>query len=384
VRPSGSTQPDNDYRNTRKVLFTMLKPALPRSRRPLAALLGLLALSAALAACGGSEAVKDSRTSGEVTVMFYSGVVEENYTEAVIEPFMEKYPDIDVEYVPGESASQMLGVLRGEKSDPSTDVAMFDISVAETANKEGIFTPLDPSRVPNMKDVAERGQVEGNYGPAVTFDNLVLLYNTEQVPQAPASWNALWDKNVAGEVVIDAAPDIQGLSLMMILNQMAGANYEQTVQPAVDRLSTLSPNVQSWAPNPDPYTMITNGAASMGIGWNARAQFYSDESSQLGVSIPQEGSVFQTNTVNLVKGSDSPQAAQTFINYALSPKAQAAFAEQMFYAPTNTKTKLSPQVAERTATTPDRLAKIIDVNWSYVASRNDAWTDTWRREILGG
>lgn len=359
--------------------------ALSRSRRVLAAHAATLSLSLAVAACGGSEAVQDSRTSGEVTVMFYSGVVEDNYTQAVIEPFMEKYPNIEVEYVPGESASQMLGVLRGEKSDPATDVAMFDISVAETANKEGIFTPLDPQRVPNMQDVSERGQVQGNYGPAVTFDNLVLLYNTDEVPQAPTSWNALWDPNVAGEVVMDAAPDIQGLSLMMILNRMAGADYEQTVQPAVNRLATLSPKVQTWAPNPDTYTMITNASASMGIGWNARAQFYSDQSGgQLGVAIPEEGSVFQTNTINLVKGSDSPQAAQTFINYALSPQAQEAFAEQMFYAPTNTQAKLSPEVAARTATTPERLAKIIDVDWSYVASHNDPWTDLWRRQILGG
>ncbi|MDN5856507.1 MAG: extracellular solute-binding protein, partial [Actinomycetia bacterium] len=84
------------------------------------------------------------------------------------------------------------------------------------------------------------------------------------------------------------------------------------------------------------------------------------------------------------KGSDSPEAAQTFINYALSPEAQASFSEAMYYAPTNTKTELSPEVQERTATTPVRLKNMIDVDWSFVASKNDAWTETWRQQIMEG
>lgn len=353
--------------------------------RKSAAAVTALTLGVGLAACGNTEAAEDSRTSGEVTLLMYSGVVQDNYTEAVVEPFMEKYPDIEIEYVPAESSSEMLATLRTEKSAPVTDVAVMDISVAATGNDEGIFQPLDPEQVPNLADIAEQGKVEDNYGPAVTFDNLVLLQNTDEVPEESTSWEALWSEEVAGEVVVDAAPDIQGLSLMMIMNEIEGSDYTESVDAGVERLSDLAPDVQTWAPNPDPYTMITNGSASMGIGWNARAQFYSDESDgKLGVSIPDEGSVFQINTINLVEGSDSPKAAQTFINYALSPEAQAAFTEQMYYAPTNTKTEVSPEAQKRTASTPERQREMLDIDWSYVAGQNDAWTEMWRREILGG
>ncbi|MDQ4055504.1 MAG: ABC transporter substrate-binding protein [Actinomycetota bacterium] len=359
-------------------------PLRSRTARTTAFALAGLSAAAALAGCSGTEAADDSESSGEVTLMMYSGVVQDNYTEAVVEPFMEKYPDITVNYVPAESSSEMLASLRAEKGNPSTDVAVMDVSVAATGNEEGIFQPLDPEKVTNLANIDERGRVDGNFGPAVTFDNLVLLYNTDEVAESPTSWDALWSNEAAGEVAIDAAPDIQGLSLMMITNKMEGADYTQTVEPAVERLEELAPNVQTWAPNPDSYTMVTNGSATTGIGWNARAQFYSDESDgNLGVSIPEEGSVFQINTINLTEGSDSPEAAQTFIDYALSPEAQAAFAEQMYYAPTNTETELSPEVRERTATTPERLSQMLDVDWSYVAEKNDEWTEIWRRQILG-
>lgn len=357
--------------------------AVPKTRFVLTTTL-VASLGVGLAACGGGDGGSSGDTT-TISLMGYSGVVQDNYTKAVVEPFMKAHPDIKVEYVPGDSAATMLGTLRSQKSSPSTDVAIFDISVANTGNKEGIFQPLDPKLVPNMKDVAKRGQVEGNYGPAVTFDNLVLLYNKKKISTAPTSWNDLWDPKYSDQVVIDAAPDLQGLSLMVIINKMLGADYKKTIDPAVNKLAELAPHVQSWKPNPDPYTMIENGSASIGIGWNARAQYYADQSNgRLGVVIPKEGSVFQTNSVNLVKDAPNAEAAQTFINYALSPKAQAAFTDQMFYAPTNTKAnaKVSKAAKSRTATTPERLSKIIDVDWNYIAAHNDDWTQIWQRKIL--
>ncbi len=341
-------------------------------------------LAGGLAACGNTAAAEDSPTSGEVTVMAYSGVFEDNYTKAVIAPFQKKFPNIDVVFEPMESSSDMLASLRAQSGSPTADVAIMDTSVSSTGNEEGIFTPLDPKQVPNLSDISERGQTERNFGPAVTFDNLVMLHNTEQVQQAPTSWDALWADDVEGEVVIDAAPDIQGLSLMLITGQMLGVDYTETVDPAIDKLADLAPSVQTWAPNPDPYTMITNGTASMGIGWNARGQFYAEQSDgKLGVTLPQEGSVFQVNTINLTAGTDSPKAAQTFIDYALSPEAQASLAETMYYAPTNSKTQVSADAMQRTATSPERQAQMLDVDWGYVAAHNDAWTERWRREILG-
>lgn len=353
--------------------------------RMLTTALSAIALAAAVTACGNTTPAEDSATSGEVTVMGYAGVFEDNYTKAVIEPFEKQHPDIDVVYEPAESSSQMLAGLRAQKAAPSADVSIMDVSVAGTGNDEGIFQPLDPQQVTNLADVADRGRTPGNYGPAVTFDNLVLLYDTKRVPEAPTSWDALWGKDVRGQVVLDAAPDIQGLSLMLITAKMLGTDYKKTVDPAIDRLAELAPAVQTWSPNPDPYTMITNGSASMAIGWNARAQYYSDQSKgRLGVTLPKEGSVFQINTINLTKKSDSPKAAQTFINYALGPQAQKSFTETMFYAPVNTKTQVGAKAMDRTATSSERQAQIIDVDWSYVAEHNDQWTERWRREILGG
>lgn len=343
--------------------------------------------TASLVACGGDDTSDSSSESGsgQVTVLGYTAIFEDNYTAAVISAFEEEHPDVDVTYQAAPNSAEMLATLRSRSGNPSVDVTIMDLSVAAAGNEEGLFAPLDPELVPNLADIDEAGIVEDNYGPAVTFDNLVLMHNTEAVPEAPTSWNALWDPAVAGAVAIDGAPDIQGLALTMIINDMEGADYTETIEPAVARLSELSPAVQTWDPNPDAYTLMLSGTAKMGIGWNARAQTFAQDSDELlGVVLPEEGSVFQINTINLSADSPNAEAAQTFINYALSPEAQAAFTEAMYYAPTNTLTEVSEEALARTAVSEAREGQMIDVDWNFVAENRDAWTEIWRREIIGG
>lgn len=356
----------------------------PRRTRVLPAL-AALALAVPLAACGASDAGTDTPTEGTVTLLGYAGIFQDNYTKAVVEPFQEKYPNIKVEFRPTQNSAESLATLRSEKSNPSVDVAIMDTSVSATGNSEGVFAKLDPKQVTNLADIAEEGKTPDNYGPAVTFDNLVLLYDTDKVKQQPTSWGELWKPQHKGKIGIPAAPDIQGLALTMIVCKMQGADYRKTIDPAVAELSKLSAAVQTWDPQPDPYSLVTSGSASVAIGWNARGQVYHDTSKgRLGVSIPDEGSVFQINTINLTKNSKHPKAAQTFINYALSPEAQKSFTETMFYAPTNTKAKISEDAAARTATSPERQEEMISVDWNWVSGRRDAWTEEWRRKIIGG
>ncbi|MEV0805008.1 ABC transporter substrate-binding protein [Micromonospora sp. NPDC050200] len=347
---------------------------------------GLLVL--AVAAVGGcsndSPATNDSADAGTITVKGYSGVFEDSFKKAVIEPFQKKFPNIHVNYIGSGNSAENLASLRAAKSRPDTDVSILDISAADTANKSGIFQALDPAKVPNLADIDPRGKAADNFGPALTFDSLVLIYN-DSVNPAPAKWESLWDPKYKGKVVVTAQPDIQGTSLMLIENQKAGGDYTKSVDPGVKRLKELAPNVQTWAPQPDQYTLVQSGTASLAIAWNARAQYYADKSQgKMKVATVDDDTIFQINTINLVKDSPSPAAAQTFINYALSPESQATFTDTMFYAPTNTKAKPSAEALARTALNPQRTANILTVDWTKVAANREAWTQLWRREILAG
>lgn len=336
---------------------------------------GLALLSASAAA---------NAQSGEVTVAAYDGIFQTEYMATVIAGFEEAFPDISVNYYPMPNSATTLGTMRAQRAGPQLDVVIFDVSIAKAATDEGLLAPLDEAAVPNLADLADNAFTEGVNAAAVTFDNLVLLYNTKTIAEAPTSWEALWDPAHAGRVVIPAAPDIQGVGLTIIADAIAGGtDYTAGLDAGVERMGELAPSVQTWDPSPDPYQPIITGQADMGIGWNARGQIFSDQSDgAMGVVIPEEGSIFQVNVIGITEGAPNLEAAQTFMNYALSPEAQAAFTERMFYAPTNEKAEPAAEALERTASTPERLAAMMDINWLQVAQFREALTERWRREVI--
>lgn len=324
-----------------------------------------------------------SDASGEINVAGYAAIYQDNFTKAVVEPFMKKYPNIKVNYVPTQLSSERLGALRAQKDNPQLDVALMDVALSRVAIAEGLFAELDPAAVPNLKDLYDNARPNGNYGPALTFDHITIIYRKDLLTDAPKSWKDLWDPKNKGQVIVNAPPNIQGLAFTVVVNHLQGSDYKKTIDPAVQKLKELAPLVQTWAPRPDGYTVLLSGAARVGTGWNAQSQMYANRSEgKLAVLLPEEGSVFQIDTMDLVKGSKNPKAAQVFINYALSPEAQETFASTMFYAPTNKNAKVTPEVLARTAAGAESRAKMIPVDWGFVGSVRDQWLERWRREII--
>jgi putative spermidine/putrescine transport system substrate-binding protein len=223
----------------------------------------------------------------------------------------------------------------------------------------------------------------GEYGPAVTFDHLVVVYDAEKLKPGLTSLKDLWRPELKGAVALSAPPNIQGLALTTMVERMEGGDHTKSVDKAISRLRELAPSVQTFDPNPDGYSLILNGVVQVATGWNARAQLYSDESKgRIGVMLPPEGSVFQINTINVVEGSKSKDAAVAFANYALSQPAQKAFTERMFYAPTNAKAQIDPAALARTAAAPANRARMIPVDWNEIVKVRDQWNQRWRREVI--
>lgn len=341
------------------------------NRRTLLSAAAFVALSAASA---------EAQTN--VTFTAYTGMFQDRYQAAVVDAFNKANPDIKVTYAPAQNSAQMLGLLRAQKAAPQVDVIIMDIAVSKAGTDEGLFEKLDEASIPALKDLHAMARSPDIAGAAVTFDNLVMIYNTDQVKTPPKSIMALADPAWKGKVVIPGFPDIQGLSLVMILDKKeGGGGVASKFEKGIEGMAPIAPMVQTWEPKPEVYAPIINGQAAIGIGWNARAQVNSDTSGgKLKAVIPEEGSVFQINTINLVKGAPQAAAAKKFINYALSPEAQKAFTESMFYAPTNTKAKIADSAIDRTAV--KFMDKMIPVDWIAVAKIREQVGEQWRRKVI--
>jgi putative spermidine/putrescine transport system substrate-binding protein len=349
----------------------------------------LAAATAALAVLGLAgvpPAPAHAAPAGEIVLMGYSGAYQDNYTKAVIEPFEAKFPGVKVVYAAGGNSAQMLGQIRAQKASPQIDVSIIDFSLSRVANAEGLFAPLDRAGVPALADMFDQARMGtapgGEWGPGVDFDHLVLLWGDTAKP-APKGIADLMDPANKGKIVFSPAPNIIGASVQILAAKYLGQDYKGPLDPVMGVLKRIGANVQTWQATPDNYTMIINGAAGIGVGWNARAQYYADKSGgKVKSAVFTEGGVLDMDTINLVAGSHNQEAAKAFINYALSPEPQVAFARLMYYGPTNSRAQLPPDLLARTSSAPETLAKMIPVDWDFVAKALDGWTARWRREVI--
>src|SRR5258708_8047907 len=166
---------------------------------------------AALAALGSLVVAPAGRAQQRsINLMAYSGIFQDLYTRAVIEPFMRANPGTSVNYIPITFSAQMLGQLRAQRASPQVDVVIMDVAVSKAGGDEGLYQPLTEAMAPNIRDVHEMGRFASAPGVAVTFDNLVLLYDSQTLRDEPTSWLALADPAHRGKVVINAAPNLPG------------------------------------------------------------------------------------------------------------------------------------------------------------------------------
>jgi putative spermidine/putrescine transport system substrate-binding protein len=319
---------------------------------------------------------------GRMTLQTYAGIFRDNYTPAVVQPFSASN-GTEVQYFEGGTSSQMLGTLRAQRADPQIDVVIMDVTTAAIACAEGLVERIDASVLPAVGDLGQMARDAGGAcGPAVTYDHLVLVYDTQAVQPAPTRWMAMADPAQRGRVAISAPPNIQGLALTGILAHAASGDW-RNIRAAMPQLRQIGPNVQTFDPNPDGYTLILNGEVRFATGWNARAQLYSDQSNgRLGVVLPEEGTAFQINTINLVANAKNRAQGLAFMRHALSPAAQKAFTERMFYGPTNPNAQVDPAALRRTALAPEFRQRLVGLDWAEMVRMRDQWNQRWRREVI--
>ena len=164
-------------------------------RRPL--------LQIGAAALAAPSIARAQAPRGSITLMGYSGIFQDNYTRAVVEPFQRAFPDVKVNYAPGGTSAQMLGKLRAQKADPQVDVAIMDVTTSTIGNAEGLFAKFTPGEAPSLNELyPEARAVGGEFGPAVTYDHLVIVYDTQNVKPPPAKLADLWRADLKGQLPI--------------------------------------------------------------------------------------------------------------------------------------------------------------------------------------
>lgn len=309
-----------------------------------------------------------------ITFAGYGGWFQSTFDPLILGAFRKAHPEITVFYYPVGNSYQALTMLRSQRDLPSVSVALLATGVAARANAEGLLQPLDASTPPAPNEAVS---------PPLMLDTLALGYNPTMITRPPRSWRALWNPVYGRRVVLQTPPDPLGLAMTAVAAALFGAGDPKTsMDIAMTALEQLRPRVGLWDPIPDVYTAIAMGDAGLGPCWHARAQAQAAMTpDRFAAVIPDEGGPYLTTTVNLIKGTQQPEAARTLVAWLLGPQAQRLLVETMYYAPANP-TDIPPASLSRVGATPAMMERRMDIDWVGITEARDRVTAAWRSHRL--
>jgi putative spermidine/putrescine transport system substrate-binding protein len=233
--------------------------------------------------------------------------------------------------VPPDSkgSSVAMAALEKEKEHPVADCAYYSGAIGFEASQKGLHQPYKPKgweKIPaGLKD--PNGLWWTVHTSAIAF-----IVNTKALGGAPVprSWKDLLKPVYKGKIAYDD-PTWGGTSFTMVygLNELLGGS-DNNFRPGLDFLKKLDANVSSY-PRESIYNGVLRGEVAIWINadGNGYKMRYVD-GAPVEVVIPAEGSFTMPLVMGMVKGAPHPEETKKYLDWLLTPQAQAEFAQSFF------------------------------------------------------
>ncbi|WP_437613167.1 extracellular solute-binding protein [Erwinia sp. V71] len=320
-------------------------------------------------------------------VSTYTGVQGEVIANEVIPPF-EKAFRCKV-FQSQTSTLPTIATLRSEKNHPRLSVAMMDDMAIPIAKREGLIAQLPPDRVPNLAKVFKQYVYEEGFGAAFSISRIVPWYNTQALAkERPTSWQDLWDEKFRKRFIMVTPKWTNSVAVLtMAASQVTGkppVEAQYHIDEAWGRMAELAPNVFSIHENPGSAVLqIVQGQADIGGPDHTKSILpYIVKGAPLEMMSPTEGDFAGVNAITLVNNAPEPELGAAFINYILSPEVQKLMAEATLTAPVVPGITLSDDVAKLVKTDEESLAKMINLDWTFINPKRSAIIDKFNQTFL--
>lgn len=349
---------------------------------------GVLAAALLAASCGsdGSSegaADKDSppaRISGSLTLFGY----EDNFVPEVIDPFLAKNPDLDVQTAVFSSNDEAVTKLQnGFQAD------VINVCTEETRRMVdlGLLQPIDTSRIeawntlfPSLKEqlgVMQDGEV---YMVPNVGGTSGIIYNPEAVPQGIDSYRDLFeDPALAGKVTLEDFPGtVIAIGALALGHEDPFDLTSEEIIEIRDYMIAHKGQIRTFfRGDADFLNLYRSGEIVAGFGYHD----YRAAMSREGIPVEfvsAEGSLAWICGVGLSANVQNEDAAYAAMNYYVSPEPQSFYAESYTYIVSDQRTLavLDPKlISELGLDNPQQLESAIALQ---IPENYDEWITAYR------
>jgi Spermidine/putrescine-binding periplasmic protein len=339
--------------------------------------LSLALVCASQLAAGAAAAQQPER----LTVAWYGGNWGDAFQACVAEPFT-KATGITVVPEIGTSTTT-LAKLQQQKDAPTIDVAWMDGGISELAHAAGVLAPLSAEAIPNLANVLPQAvykQGDTTYAVGTGYYSLGMTYNTREVPQPPASWKDLWKPEYAGAVTVPSPSNSAGVPFIFFLSRVWAVDPSD-MSPVFQKLAALDAAL-FFDSSGAATNAFQSGEAIIGAHFNVGAWDLIDKGMPIGFAVPKEGVWATDARLHVIKGTPRREAAERFVNTALTPEAAACLATRLYLGPAVKGVTVPPETARKLPWgekgSVDNLSLF---DWNVVNQRRAEITEAWNREV---
>jgi len=202
----------------------------------------------------------------------------------------------------------------------------------------GLLSPLDHSILGGLDRLRKQFQNPvydpGNrYSVPLSWGTTGLIYNTEQLKEAPEDWSYLWEhkQELARRMTLASdVREVMGAALRMLGYSLNSTNQEQ-VKQAYEKLVELKPAIASFTTDAWRPQMLT-GDLKVAMCYSSDANEVISDNDKLKYVVPKSGSSLWTDTLVIPKGSPNPEAAYKWINFLLQGDVAASLVERLSFS----------------------------------------------------
>ena len=316
-----------------------------------------------------------------LTVGGYGGSFETLMKEMVI-PQFEKTNDVKIQFVAGNS-TENLARLQAQKGNQELDVVILDDGPMYQADALGFCAPI-------AKDIASDDIYDlAKIGPdsiGIGFVATGFTYNTEWFQEKgwapPSSWKDLEDPKYEQILSIPPISNTYGLHALVMMAKLNGGS-EKDIDPGFTAMADkVAPNVLVFEPSSGKMSeLFQSKEIALSIWGSGRTKSLADTGFPAKFAYPKEGAVALMLAACPVVESDVPDASQAFIKYLLDPEIQVKLADAMGSGPVNKKTVLPPELGDSLPYGPEKIEKLLKVDWDVINPNRQEWTQRWAREV---
>jgi len=257
------------------------------------------------------------------------------------------------------------------KNDPLYDVLHTNSNEQWNCVVEGlVMDKITAKEVPNVADVYPYAVSDKIVGVSIFTSAIGLGMRTDKGFGSITSWKELWDakyNGIRGGYVIPV--NSLGQAFLMMCGTLFGKG-QTDLDAAYAALEKLKP-IKLVDFTGAMEKLFLSGEVGIGVIHDSGIYRYDGQNQPIDFVTPTEGVLSLEQVLTITPGSKMKELANAYVDYMLRPDVQKKLAETVWYSPANKKVKLDAKYDAKLLTTPEKVSKLIQVDWKWYNAQKD-------------